>query len=57
MLFKILMGWMVLNAAIFGLLMTRRGRPTLRNRLFRWIVDGRDRRRCSSNHAGHPERR
>jgi len=34
-------GWLVLNAIIFAALMLRRGRPVLRDRLFRWAVDGR----------------
>ena len=33
-------GWLVLNAVIFAALMLRRGRPVLRDRLFRWAVDG-----------------
>ena len=32
-------GWLVLNAVVFAALMLRRGRPALRDRLFRWMVD------------------
>ena len=32
-------GWLVLNAVIFAALMLRRGRPVLRDQLFRWAVD------------------
>jgi len=30
--------WLVLNAVVFAALMLRRGRPALRDRLFRWVV-------------------
>jgi hypothetical protein len=33
-------GWLVLNAVVFAALMLRRNRPALRDRLFRWVVDG-----------------
>jgi hypothetical protein len=36
--------WLVLNAAIFAALLLRRPRSELRERLFRWIVQGRSRR-------------
>jgi len=30
--------WLVLNAVVFAALMLRRGRPALRDKLFRWVV-------------------
>jgi hypothetical protein len=45
-------GWLVLNAIIFAALMLRRGRPVLRDRLFRWAVDGR--RDRIANPTGSP---
>jgi hypothetical protein len=56
MLVKIFAGWIAFNAVTFALLMTRRARPAARNRLFRWILDGRP-QRPPSHHVGHPERR
>jgi len=34
----IVAGWLVLNAVVVVALMSRRGRPALRDRLFRWVV-------------------
>ena len=36
-------GWLALNAALFAALMLRRNQPALRDRLFRWVIDGRRR--------------
>ena len=36
-------GWLVLNATLFAALMLRRNHPALRDRLFRWVIDGRRR--------------
>jgi len=35
--------WVMLNAAIFAALLLRRSRPELREKLFRWVVQGRSR--------------
>jgi hypothetical protein len=34
----VLGGWIALNVAAAGLLMTRRPNPHLRRRLFRWVI-------------------
>jgi hypothetical protein len=36
----ILGGWLLLNATVFVALMLRRSRPEVRERLFRWVIDG-----------------
>ena len=36
-------GWLALNAAVFIVLMLRRDLPVPRDRLFRWVIDGRRR--------------
>lgn len=40
----IVVGWLLLNAALFTALMVRRSHPAMRERLFRWVVDGERRR-------------
>ena len=37
-------GWLLLNAGLLAALMLRRDQPALRDRLFRWVVDGERRR-------------
>jgi hypothetical protein len=34
-------GWIVLNAAMAAAVLTRRPRPHLRHRLFRWVIGDR----------------
>jgi hypothetical protein len=33
-------GWVTLNAAIFTALLCRRSRPQMRERLFKWTIQG-----------------
>jgi hypothetical protein len=41
MLFYVLGGWIALNAAVATAVLTRRARPHLRHRLFRWVIGDR----------------
>ena len=34
----VLGGWLALNAALTVMLLTRRSRPRLQHRLFRWVI-------------------
>jgi hypothetical protein len=37
---SVAIGWVTLNAALFTALMLRRPRPELRERLFKWAIQG-----------------
>jgi hypothetical protein len=45
-------GWIAFNAAVAAALLTRRSRPKLRERLFRWVIRGEPRWRQPGSH-GH----
>jgi hypothetical protein len=40
-LYFVLGGWLTLNAAVAIMLLTRRSRPLMRRRLFRWVIGDR----------------
>jgi len=48
----ILIGWLTLNVVVVAALLTRRARPQLRERLFRWVIRGETKRRPHGSH-GH----
>ena len=48
----ILIGWLALNGVVVAALLARRSRPQLRERLFKWVIRGKTKRRSHGSH-GH----
>jgi hypothetical protein len=53
----VILGWIALNGAVAGALLTRRSRPALREKLFQWVMRGENDKRPRSPQAHVPPSR